>query len=246
MPASHRLSVAKGHLGSAGRRPPTRGGCRGLRTYYQVIGRLKPGVTIDRARTELATVAERLAASYPRTNKGVGITVAPLFDRVTGPIRSCAAAAARWCHVSLVHCLRERGEPDAGARRGAPGGDCRATRARRRPAATAAADARRERAPRRLPPPPSASSRRPTGPSPASLLLAPRDVPRIDEVGLNVSVLAFAIARGGGNGAQLRLAPALQFWRARRSSRALRVRGAVRARRTHSAVCSSARRPRRR
>ena len=83
--ASHRLSVAKGHLGSAGRRRRLAAAvapCAVLPGDRAVEARRD-----DRSRAELATIAEGLAASYPRTNKGVGITVAPLFDRVTGPIR---------------------------------------------------------------------------------------------------------------------------------------------------------------
>ena len=56
-------------------------------TYYSVVGRLRPGVTIGRARAELAIIADNLARTYPRTNKGVGITVRPLFEHVTGPVR---------------------------------------------------------------------------------------------------------------------------------------------------------------
>ena len=56
-------------------------------TYYQVIGRLKPGVTLAQARDDMRSIAERLAVEYPRVNKGVGVTVDPLFERVTGPFR---------------------------------------------------------------------------------------------------------------------------------------------------------------
>jgi predicted permease len=37
--------------------------------WLMVVGRLKPGVTTDRAKAELATVAKRLAQNYPATDK---------------------------------------------------------------------------------------------------------------------------------------------------------------------------------
>src|SRR4029079_16053968 len=58
-----------------------------MQTYYRVIARLRPGVTLQQARDEMQIVADRLASAYPRSNKGVGITVVPLLQRVTGPVR---------------------------------------------------------------------------------------------------------------------------------------------------------------
>ncbi len=46
--------------------------------FLQVIGRLKPGVTLDAAQADLAVVADRLAQAYPETNKGWGVLVEPL------------------------------------------------------------------------------------------------------------------------------------------------------------------------
>ncbi|MGB2717458.1 MAG: ABC transporter permease [Vicinamibacterales bacterium] len=58
----------------------------GLRTAYalQVIGRLKPGVTLERARADLDGVAAGLAREFPDTNKGRGITLAPLHEAMIG------------------------------------------------------------------------------------------------------------------------------------------------------------------
>ena len=44
---------------------------------YQVIGRLKPGVTLDSARTDLAQVASSLAQSFPKDDKGIGFLLTP-------------------------------------------------------------------------------------------------------------------------------------------------------------------------
>ena len=57
---------------------------RGARSL-QVVGRLKPGVTLDAARAELAAFGERLARDYPATHKGFSMTVEPLRAAVMGP-----------------------------------------------------------------------------------------------------------------------------------------------------------------
>ena len=56
-------------------------------TYFEVIGRLKPGVTLNQARAEMEGVAARLAAEYPRENAGVGITLVPLPEQTLGAVR---------------------------------------------------------------------------------------------------------------------------------------------------------------
>jgi predicted permease len=56
--------------------------------YLGVIGRLKPGVTVDAARQEVATIAARLARQYPEDNEGVGGTVESLHDATAGDVRA--------------------------------------------------------------------------------------------------------------------------------------------------------------
>lgn len=46
---------------------------------YGVIARLKPGVTLEQAKAELATISDQLAQQYPRDNKGWGATAVPLL-----------------------------------------------------------------------------------------------------------------------------------------------------------------------
>jgi putative ABC transport system permease protein len=57
---------------------------RGARSL-QVVGRMKPGVTLVAARAELAAFGERLAQDYPATHKGFSMTVEPLRAAVMGP-----------------------------------------------------------------------------------------------------------------------------------------------------------------
>lgn len=48
--------------------------------YLHGVARLKPGVTRAQAQTELATLAARLAAEYPKENKGDGLRLVDLHD----------------------------------------------------------------------------------------------------------------------------------------------------------------------
>jgi putative ABC transport system permease protein len=47
------------------------------------IGRLKPGISVDQARTEMQMEAQRLQAQYPKENEKVGVTVITLRDEVS-------------------------------------------------------------------------------------------------------------------------------------------------------------------
>jgi len=51
-----------------------------------VVARLKPGVTIEQAQTEMGTITRRLEQQYPDTNKGWGARVIPISQVYTGPL----------------------------------------------------------------------------------------------------------------------------------------------------------------
>src|SRR4051794_26643460 len=53
--------------------------------YMQVVGRLKPGLTIEQARADMAGVADRIASLAPDTNAGWGVTIEPLRQAIVGP-----------------------------------------------------------------------------------------------------------------------------------------------------------------
>ena len=53
---------------------------RGTRDETSTIVRLKSGVTIEQARAEVAALGKRLAMLYPATNRGVNLTVTPLWQ----------------------------------------------------------------------------------------------------------------------------------------------------------------------
>ena len=57
-----------------------------LRSAYflQAVGRVKAGVTLETASSDMSTVAEGLAREFPETNKGRGVALEPLHDAVIG------------------------------------------------------------------------------------------------------------------------------------------------------------------
>jgi len=55
---------------------------------YDVIARLKPGVTLDQAKAELATISDRLAREYPKDDRGWGATAVPLREDIVGDVRT--------------------------------------------------------------------------------------------------------------------------------------------------------------
>jgi putative ABC transport system permease protein len=56
--------------------------------YIRVVGRLKPGVSVEQARSELSLIAERLAKQYPDSNTGWGIKLTPMLESTVGEVRT--------------------------------------------------------------------------------------------------------------------------------------------------------------
>jgi putative ABC transport system permease protein len=50
----------------------------------QVVGRMKPGVAVDAATSDLAAVADGLSREFPDFNKGRSVTVEPMHDTMIG------------------------------------------------------------------------------------------------------------------------------------------------------------------
>jgi putative ABC transport system permease protein len=57
-------------------------------TYWNVVARLKPGVTVAQAQEEMSAIAGRLAQQYAETNGGMGAAVVLLSEQLTGQVRS--------------------------------------------------------------------------------------------------------------------------------------------------------------
>jgi putative ABC transport system permease protein len=61
---------------------------RGGSHNWRTIGRLKPGVNLDQAQTEINTLTQRQEELYPNTNKGWGVQVQSLRDFLFGNSRA--------------------------------------------------------------------------------------------------------------------------------------------------------------
>ena len=66
----------------------------------RVVARLKPGVTLQQAQTEMNTIAGRLSKAYPKTNKDEGVNVTSVRQMFTGDIR--APLLVLLCAVGFV------------------------------------------------------------------------------------------------------------------------------------------------
>ena len=55
--------------------------------WVNVIGRLRPEVTVAQAQAEMTRLAQRLAAEYPDTNRGGDVRVVPLHEEIVGPVQ---------------------------------------------------------------------------------------------------------------------------------------------------------------
>jgi predicted permease len=55
--------------------------------YLGVVGRLKPGVSLDQARANIETVESQLARAFPERNKGWTVRVRPMHEVVTRGMR---------------------------------------------------------------------------------------------------------------------------------------------------------------
>lgn len=51
------------------------------------VGRMKPGVTLEQAKADLARIAANLAAAYPNADRGTSASMEPLRERVVGRVR---------------------------------------------------------------------------------------------------------------------------------------------------------------
>jgi predicted permease len=54
---------------------------------YRVVARLRPGVTVARAQSEMTVLSARLAELYPKDDKGWGATVIPLHEELVGDVK---------------------------------------------------------------------------------------------------------------------------------------------------------------
>ena len=67
--------------------PATLAQSRGA-VYLNVVARLKPGVTLGAAEADMRNITQRLATQYPDANTGVGAAVVPMQEWITGNLRT--------------------------------------------------------------------------------------------------------------------------------------------------------------
>jgi predicted permease len=119
------LPMAAGSSGRMGRLLALRRLNRG-RPMLTVVGRLRPGVTVDAASLEARTIAQRLARDYPETNGGRSLVVSSLTEWRTrsiqrmrpmlGAVATLALLAACASAVGLILLDAIRREPEMAVR----------------------------------------------------------------------------------------------------------------------------------
>jgi predicted permease len=58
-------------------------GNRGAR-YYDIVGRLAPGASVNQARAEMRTITSQIAAAHPAADVGISARVTPLLEEMVG------------------------------------------------------------------------------------------------------------------------------------------------------------------
>jgi len=87
-------------------RPDPLGTERGEGTTLEVFGRLRDGISLDRAAVEMNQIARRLAEAHPETNEGIGVAIKPFTDEFIGeePARLLWVMMGAVAAVLLIAC----------------------------------------------------------------------------------------------------------------------------------------------
>jgi putative ABC transport system permease protein len=176
-------------------------------TFLKVAGRLVPGVTLPRAQADFDAIAAQLTREYPRTNTGVSANLVPLPEQTVGHVRSALLVLmGAVALVLLIACGNVAGLLLA-----------RAVQREREVAVRVALGAGRGRILRQLG---AESLVLALAGGVAGLIVAfgglaairalgPETLPRLDEIAIGPSVLAFALATTLGAAIVFGIAPAV-------------------------------------
>src|SRR5919112_299075 len=55
--------------------------------FLEIIGRLKPGVSVEQSNADAGVVASRLSEQYQNSNAGIGVRLAPAQEELVGDVR---------------------------------------------------------------------------------------------------------------------------------------------------------------
>ncbi|HEX7185448.1 MAG TPA: ABC transporter permease [Thermoanaerobaculia bacterium] len=202
--------------------------------YLAALARLAPGATLEEARSEAKVIADRLARQYPGANKGLGIGLEPLQDSLVGEVRTellvllgavlfvLLIACVNVANLLLVRSTAREGEVAVRSALGAgPGRIVRQLLTESLILALAGG---------------AAGIGLAVWATKALVAVAPSQIPRIEEVGVDAPVLLFALAITLATGLLSGLAPAVQAARPnlvgalKEGARGSRSRAATRAR----------------
>ena len=178
---------------------------------YRVIGRLRAGVRIEQAQAEMTAIAARLEREHPVSNINKSVVVLPLQDVIVGDTRTTLyVLLGSVTFVLLIACANVANLLLA-----------RATARTREMVVRAAVGAGRGRLVRQLLTESALLGIVAAGAGvvlarwgvTALVAAAPADLPRVDEVGVDVTALAFALGISLAASVIFGLAPALQVSR---------------------------------
>jgi putative ABC transport system permease protein len=210
MPAGFSFPAKETQLWKPLALPPPRRANRGG-FFLSVVGRLKPGFTMEQARAEMTGIGVQLEAQYPDFDKGYGVWVVPLLDQVVGSMRQVLfVLLGAVAFVLLIACVNVA---NLLLGRGVVRG--------REIAVRAALGAGRTRLVRQLLTESTVLSMFAGAMGLAIafwgirglVLLAPKDLPRLDEVSIDAPVLIFTLVVSLVAGILFGMAPALRISR---------------------------------